>query len=256
MDKRIGAQYYTIRENIKTIEDFDASCKRIKDIGYKLVQISGTPLPAKPMKEVLDKYGLEVVLTHRAFADFIADVNEVIEYNKILGSNICGLGSMPKEYFESKETVMDFTKQIKPVCEAIKKEAMKFAYHNHAAEFMKIDGKYVFDYLIEETDPEAFCFTVDTYWCQIAGVDAADLIERLGKRAVVLHYKDLKITFEGGNTPKMAEVGNGNLDWDRITEAGEKAGSLYAVVEQDICPADPFDSLKMSYDYLTSKGFI
>ena len=32
MDKRIGAQLYTIRDFMKTIEDFDASCKKINDI--------------------------------------------------------------------------------------------------------------------------------------------------------------------------------------------------------------------------------
>ncbi len=256
MDKRIGAQLFTIREFMKTIEDFDASCKKIKDMGYKIVQVSGTSLPAKPMKECLDKYGLECVITHRAFPDFQANIGEIIEYNRTLGSKICGLGMMPKEYFESKESVMQFIKEVKPVCETLKKEGLYFAYHNHAAEFIRRDGKFIFDYLVDETDPDTFNFTVDTYWCHVAGIDAAKTIERLGKRAMVLHYKDLKITVEGWRAPEMAEVGYGNLDWDLITAAGEKAGSLYAVVEQDICPADPFDSLKMSYDYLTTKGFI
>lgn len=44
MDKRIGAQYYTIRDHIQTIEDFDESCRKVKEIGYQIVQISGTPL--------------------------------------------------------------------------------------------------------------------------------------------------------------------------------------------------------------------
>ena len=47
MDKRIGAQYFTIREHLKTMEDFELSCQKISEIGYKLVQISGTPLPSK-----------------------------------------------------------------------------------------------------------------------------------------------------------------------------------------------------------------
>ena len=34
MDRRIGAQLYTVRDSIQTIEDFDKSCKKIKDIGY------------------------------------------------------------------------------------------------------------------------------------------------------------------------------------------------------------------------------
>ena len=256
MSIKIGAQYYTIRETCQTLEDFDASCKKLKDIGYKIVQVSGIKLPAKPMKEILDKYGLECVLTHRKYADFLENLDEVIEYNKMLGSNICGLGSMPNEYYDSKESVFKFIEEIKPICDAIKKEGMYFAYHNHAREFLKRDGKCIYDYLIEETDPDIFNFTVDTCWCQAGGVDPVRMIERLGKRAMVLHYKDYKVDEETKRTGTYTEVGNGNLEWDLITAAAEKAGTLYAVVEQDTCPGDPFDSLKISYDYLTKKGFI
>ena len=53
----------------------------------------------------------------------------------------------------------------------------------------------------------------------------------------------------------MTEVGEGNLDWDSIIEACDKAGAKWALVEQDICHRCPFESMKMSYDYLTTKGF-
>ena len=55
---------------------------------------------------------------------------------------------------------------------------------------------------------------------------------------------------------QMAEVMEGNLDWDSIIEAAQKAGSEWAMVEQDICQRDPFESLKISYDNLITKGFI
>ena len=55
LDRRIGAQYYTLREQIKTIEEFDETCRQVKEIGYQIVQISGCPLGAAEMKEVLDK---------------------------------------------------------------------------------------------------------------------------------------------------------------------------------------------------------
>ena len=54
---------------------------------------------------------------------------------------------------------------------------------------------------------------------------------------------------------QMCEVMEGNLDWDSIIEASEKAGSEWAMVEQDICQNDPFDCLKLSYKNLTQKGF-
>ena len=53
----------------------------------------------------------------------------------------------------------------------------------------------------------------------------------------------------------IAEVGEGNLDWDEIIAACDEAGAKWALVEQDICQRDPFESIKMSYDYLKTKGF-
>ena len=41
---------------------------------------------------------------------------------------------------------------------------------------------------------------------------------------------------------------------EQIKELDE-AGAQYALVEQDICNRNPFESLKMSYDFLKSKGF-
>ena len=67
MDRRIGAQLYTVREHMQTIEGFDETCKKIKEIGYQLVQISGTPLKANEMRCVLEQYGLQVVTSHRGF---------------------------------------------------------------------------------------------------------------------------------------------------------------------------------------------
>ena len=49
MDKRIGAQYYTIRDYARTLEDFEESCRKVREIGYQTVQISGTPLKASVM---------------------------------------------------------------------------------------------------------------------------------------------------------------------------------------------------------------
>ena len=53
----------------------------------------------------------------------------------------------------------------------------------------------------------------------------------------------------------MAPIGGGNMNYEAIVRAAEKADVEYAFVEQDHCyDADPFDCLKQSYDYLASLG--
>ena len=253
MDRQIGAQFYTLRETLKTVEDFEETCRRVKEIGYKIVQISGTPLKAADMRPILDKYGLKVVTTHRVFEDFLKDLDEIIAYNKTLGCELCGIGGMPTEYRGSKEGIDRFIKAVNEVAKKLRAAGMYFGYHNHAFEFIKYDGKCIMDRLIEETDPDNVCFIVDTYWIQVGGRNPVELIHKMGKRAMAIHYKDVKATLD--NTAEMAEVGEGNLNWGEITKACDEAGSRWALVELDRCKRDPFDAMKISYDYLTSIGF-
>ena len=54
---------------------------------------------------------------------------------------------------------------------------------------------------------------------------------------------------------KMAPVGSGNMNFERILAACEKAGTKHLLVEQDNCNGvDPFICLSRSYQYLTSLG--
>ncbi len=255
MDRRIGAQLYTVRDFTKTMEDFDETCRRIKDIGYKIVQISGTPLKADEMKSVLDKYDLQVVTSHRGFEGFLENLDEIIDYNKTLGCELCGIGSMPWGIRANLDEINKFIKDANIVSKELKQAGMQFGYHHHAFEFARLGDKRVMDRLINETDPEAFQFIVDTYWLQVGGVNPADFIRNLGQRAIAVHFKDLSINPQKDFAQEMAEVGEGNLDWDTIIKACDDAGARWALVEQDICSGDPFESMRISYEYLKQKGF-
>ena len=256
MDKRIGAQLYTIRDFCKTAEDFDASMKKVSEIGYKTVQVSGIgPIPAEKVKEITDKYGLEIVCTHKGYGDYTDNLDKVIADHKTMCCNILGLGAMPQETRNDPEL---FVKIINPIAQKIKDNGLQFAYHNHAFEFAKMsDGNYIMDYLLENTDADNFKLIVDVYWLAIAGINPSKFIKEYGLRIAAVHFKDLAV--ECGSCESsgiMAAIGEGNLDWDDIIAACQEAGVEYALVEQDICPRDPFDCFKSSYNYLTAKGFI
>ena len=252
MDKRIGAQYYTIRDFCQTLDSFDTSCGKIKDIGYKTVQLSGTgDFSGNDVKKILDKHGLVAVCTHRNAGSYLEHTEDEIRFHKEIGCRVCGLGSMPG--FNAKpETVEQFAKNFNPVAKKLEENGLIFAYHNHAFEFEKIGGKYVFDIIAESIKTDNFRFILDTYWLAYAGINPAKFIAERKNRIACVHFKDLKIE---ENTPKFAEVGQGNIDWDEIIEACELSNVEYALVEQDICDGNPFDCLKTSYDYLTQKGF-
>ncbi|MDP4133718.1 MAG: sugar phosphate isomerase/epimerase [Bacillota bacterium] len=255
MDKRIGAQLYTLRDFCKTEEDLDTSFKKLKEIGYKIIQVSGVgPIPAKNIKAIADSYSLETVCTHRPFNEFQDNLDFIIDYHHTLGCSLAGLGSMPQEARVDADAFKQFVKQSNEIAKELKKNGLDFGYHNHSFEFAKKDGKYLYEYLVENTDPDCYNFICDTYWYAFAGQNPDEWITKLGSRAMAIHFKDLAIDPKE-NKIYMAEVMEGNLKWDEIIDACEKAGSKWALVEQDICPGDPFQSMKISYDNLVTKGF-
>ena len=61
----LGAQLYTVRDFTKTIPDIAKTLKKIADIGYTAVQISGFgPVSPKEVAKVCDDNGLTVAATH------------------------------------------------------------------------------------------------------------------------------------------------------------------------------------------------
>ena len=257
MDKRIGAQLYTVRDYTKTLEDFDKTLEKVAAIGYKSVQLSAIgPFSGEDIKALLDKHHLVVACTHRGYDEYTQRLKESIRFHKAIDCKIAGLGMFPKLGSDfTMEDVKEFTKQMNEVDAAFRENGMSFAYHNHWHEFMKAyDNRFIMEYFAEHA---SFDFILDVYWLSFAGVDPARYITHLGPRAKVIHFKDMKmVRIPDTDAHQMAEVMEGNLDWDSIIEAAEKAGSEWAMVEQDICQRDPFESLKISYDNLITKGFI
>ena len=92
----IGAQLYTLREFCKTPADFAETLRRVADIGYKTVQVSGTCAydPAW-LKERLAENGLRCVLTHTPQAELLADAAAVAARHDVFGCRFVGLGYFP-----------------------------------------------------------------------------------------------------------------------------------------------------------------
>lgn len=245
---RIGAQFFTLRSQCKTLDDFAESLKKVADIGYQYVQISGTcAYEPQWLKEQLDKNGLQCVLTHIPGTRLIEDPVRVSEEHDIFGCDHVGLGA----YFfneEKGETMDAFISEYSPVVKVLKEHGKTFMYHNHDHEFDMRNGRLLIEQ-IAEAFPD-MGFTLDTYWVQVGGGDPAQWIERLSGRVPCIHLKDCAYK------QKMAVLGEGNINFDRVFQKAESAGTKYMLVEQDNCNGeDPFDCLRRSYAYLKANGF-
>lgn len=251
LSRKIGAQLFTVRDMCRDAVGFDSTLLRLSNIGYKLIQVSGIgPVSAEEVRDISAKYNMKIICTHKSFEDYNERMSELIAYHKTIGCNIAGLGSYwdfckaksARDVIEKINILNGFTKRFR-------EDGISFAYHNHAFEFMRIDGKYIMDYILEYGE---FDLILDVYWLACAAQSPQEFIKKAGRRARIIHFKDLKMN---ENDAVFCEVGEGNLDWRAIIEACDEAGSEYAMVEQDSCSGDPVESLARSYNNLKKLGF-
>lgn len=246
----IGAQLYTVREFCKNLDDFSKTLKRVADIGYTNVQVSGScDYEPEWLKRELDKNGLKCVITHIKEERLVNQTVAVAKAHDVFGCHYVGEGGV---IFNEPNgiTYNDFISKFKDVGKILRDNGKYFMFHNHASEFKKINGKCIIEHLAEEFSPQEMGFTLDTYWIQVGGGDPAQWIEKFSGRVPCIHLKDYAFG------PTMAVVGEGNLNFDRIFAAAEKAGTKYMLVEQDNCNGeDPFECLKRSFNNLKAFGF-
>ncbi len=249
---KIAAQLYTLREFLKTPEDIDKTLKKVKEIGYDAVQVSGMgPIDSQDLKTIVDREGLTICATHIGFDRLKNELDSVISDHKLWGCKYVGLGSMPEEYRKDKDSFIKFAKEASEIAEKLQENGLQFVYHNHNFEFIKFGDKTGMDILFENTDPQSFDFEIDTYWVQAGGADPSQWITKVAGRMDVVHFKDMAVD---GWEPIMAEVGEGNLNWDSIIQSCEDIGVEWACVEQDVCQRDPFESLAISLKNLKEMG--
>lgn len=245
---QIGAQFFTLREQCQTLDDFALTLKKVADIGYKTVQISGTcPYEAEWLREQLAVNDLKCVLTHIPVPRLTGETGQVIADHHVFDCPHIGLGWWA---FNETDTYEKFMNTFPEVAKKIREGGKYFMYHNHDQEFQRLDGKLILEKLAEEIPADIMGFTLDTFWVQAGGGDPAQWVKNLEGRVPAIHLKD----FAYGR--KMAVVGEGNINFDRVFSAAEESGTKFLLVEQDDCNGeDPIECLRRSYEYLKACGF-
>jgi sugar phosphate isomerase/epimerase len=114
----------------------------------------------------------------------------------------------------------------------------------------EVDGEYGLDILYANSDPRWVQAELDTYWIQHGGENPTAYIKKYEGRAPLIHIKDM--ANDAGRS--FAEVGAGILDWPSIFHAAEAGGAVAYIVEQDTCPGDPLDSIRISIENLKQWG--
>ena len=250
---QLGAQLYTLRDYAKDLNGLSECLKRVADIGYRTVQVSGT-CAYEPLwlKQQLESNGLRCVLTHVPLSRITDATEQTVADHGVFDCRYIGIGSGPNG-LAGEDDLKAMIAIARTAGRRMRELGCLLMYHNHHMEFCHgADGATRLQALADATTADELGFTLDTYWVQYGGGDPAEWAGRLSGRIPCVHFKDMTVV---GSENRMAAVGAGNLNFDRILSACESGGTQYILIEQDNCYGeDPFDCLRQSYEYLKSMG--
>lgn len=256
----LGVQGFTIREYMADQAQFEETLDKIRAIGYNGLQLRVPKyLSAKTYGELLCARGIKALTVGSDVYQMLENPKQAIDDALEIGAPLLFVRSIPESMRRSEAGYHLFAADLNKAGKLAAEAGLKITYHAHAFEFCSLGGYTGMDILLNETDGQYVEWMPDTHWIACAGMDPASFIRRLIGRCTQVHFKDYAITLDQQekleSVPRQfAEVGEGNLDWPGIIRACREIGVETFVVEQDICPIDPFTSLTISFKAMKRMG--
>lgn len=256
-DKIIGLQLYSLRDDM--LKDSKATVAKVGEIGYSFVEAAGykdgkfyemSPLEFKKLcedngLEFLGSHTGQDVPTEETWDKTMAWWDTAIDAHAEAGVKWIVQPSMNEIGYNSLEGLKQYIAYFNEVGKKCKAKGIEFGYHNHDKEFTtEFDGKPLYDYMLELSDPDLVMFELDLYWITKGGKDAVTYFEKYPGRFMLWHIKD-----------EMELGESGEMDFNSIFKHKKEAGVQYGIVEVERYNFTPVESVKKSFDYLQTTNF-
>ena len=244
----IALELYSVRED--AAEDTAGTLEAVAKMGYEGVEFAGYyGHSAEDLRKVCDDLGLQIIGTHTGLDTLLGDqLPATIEYNQILGNKYLIVPGLPGERTSTTSAWLETAKIFNEIAEQVAEHGMQTGYHNHSAEFKKMDGEYPWDTFFGNTRKEVV-MQLDTGNALHAEVDVAPFIERYPGRAQTVHLK------EHSSTNSKALIGEGDVNWQEIFKLCESIGSTeWYIVEQESYAFSPLECVDICLKNLKKMG--
>ncbi len=199
-----GLQLYSVRDEMKA-GPLD-TLKHLSKMGYKNVEHANYVdrkfygYSATEFRKVLNDLGFKMPSGHTvmksehwdaAKKDFTDNWKYTVDDAATVGQEYVISPWLDESLRKEEAGLMQFLDVFNKCGELCKKSGMKFGYHNHDFEFnTELNGKKLYDILLQNTDPELVIQQLDIGNMYGAGGRALDVIKQYPGRFASLHVKD------------------------------------------------------------------
>lgn len=253
-DKNIGIQLVSVHDEM--LKNPTKTLKQLGRMGYSFVETfvyaDGSFYGMKPteFKKVVEQSGMHF-WGSMTFYDLPKNSDwdkamtwwqKCIEDHKKAGVQYLSTSNHEIKNLKSKKELQKYSEYYNAIGKLCKENGLKFIFHNHADEFLTVDGVRVYDYFLENTNPEYVFFQADIYWMHMGGANPINYFKKHPKRFISWHVKDYK------------ELGqSGKINFEELFKYSEQAGLQYTVGEVEAYTYPPLYSVGLAWDYLYSE---
>ena len=247
--EQVAVQLYTLRDHLKTPEAYQESLQKIAEIGYKSVEVAGPrPIDEGDIAALCAEKGLIINACHEDAELILTNPAQVLENLESFGCRYVSYPYPAGIDFNSPESLQSLVDGLNRSGRILAEAGKVLAYHNHDMELKSVDGVSILEMIYAQTEPPFLQAELDTYWVHAGHSSPEAWCAKLRDRLPLLHLKDYREDENGKGV--FAEIGSGILDFKTIIATAEASGCQWFIVEQDVCPGDPFESLEKSFRYI------
>lgn len=232
-----GVVSYSFRKQFS--KDIPATLDMIREMGITNIEFSSLfGASAADLREMLEARELRCTSYGVGYDKLVNNTDQVIDEAKTLGAKYVRVAWIPFEDKFDMNLAQRVVKDFNMAGEKLSAEGLYFCYHNHGYEFRPWGDETLFDYIVQNTNPEHVSFELDLLWTVHPGGDPAVLLDKYPDRFRLVHLKDLKKGVEGdfsGGTAKENDVvlGTGQVDFPAVLNAARNTNVEYYYIEDE-----------------------
>jgi sugar phosphate isomerase/epimerase len=247
-----GVVSYTFRNQFS--DDLPGTLDLIKEMGITNIEFSNLfGYSAEDLRAELDARGMICTSYGVGYDALVNETERVAQEALTLGARFVRVAWIPHDgEFDIEDTrraIRDFTEAGKILSE----HGIQFAYHNHGYEFRPYEDGTLYDYMVQNSDPQYVNFQMDTFWVAQPGHDPVELLRTYPDRFLLVHLKDLKLDAEhdySGRAPSDYDVrlGTGQIDFEEFLRAAQDSAIEYFYIEDE--SDEVVERVPLSREYL------
>jgi sugar phosphate isomerase/epimerase len=246
-----GVVSFTFRNDFS--KDVAGTLDYIKEMGIRNIEFSNLfGKTAAEMRALLDARGL-VCTSYGVYYDALTNKTEaVIRDAKTLGAEFVRVGMIPHKGEFTVQQADAAVKDFNRVGQQLKENGIEFSYHNHGYDFTPYENGTLYDYLIQNTNPDYVSFELDILWVHQFGQDPLVYLQKYPNRFKLMHVKDLKKGIPVGLDVKTSPendvpLGTGQIAVKAILKQARKSSIKYYYLEDENSNAKAQVPLSLAY---------